>query len=89
MPDGSRFGTNVIIYGVDNSFSVHTDNSKKDILIFDKGPTDGLNDTIYWLQKLNTIYFSEQQKKFCLNLHYSESNSFLYVNRNGNLPVQS
>ena len=47
LSDGSGFGTNVIIFGVDNYFSVHTDNIKKDILILGKGPTDGLGDTIY------------------------------------------
>ena len=32
---------NVIIFGVDMSSSTKTDNRKKDILILDKGPTQG------------------------------------------------
>ena len=37
-------GKNVIIFGVDMSSSVHTDNKKKDILILGKVPTQGLDD---------------------------------------------
>ena len=33
---------NVIIFGVDMSSSIKIDNSKKDILILGKGPTQGL-----------------------------------------------
>ena len=33
---------NVIIFGVDMSSSVHVDNKKKDILIIEKGPRQGL-----------------------------------------------
>ena len=36
---GGGFGINVIIFGVDTSFSVHANNKKKDILILGKGPT--------------------------------------------------
>ena len=38
MSSGDGFGKNVIIYGVDNSSSVHAGKRKKD-------PTDGLHDT--------------------------------------------
>ena len=44
MSSGDGFGNNLIIFGVDIS-SVHADNRKKNILILDKGPTDGLDDT--------------------------------------------
>ena len=44
LPDGS-VGKNVIVFGADMSSSVHIDNKKKDILILDKGPTKGLDDT--------------------------------------------
>ena len=39
---GSEIGRNVIIFGVDMSSSPHIDNKKKDILILDKGSTQGL-----------------------------------------------
>ena len=44
LADG-RVGKNVINFGVDMSSSVHIDNNKKDILILDKGSTQGLDDT--------------------------------------------
>ena len=40
----SNFGTNVIIFGIDMSSSVHVDNWGKDILILGKGPTQGLSE---------------------------------------------
>ena len=45
LPDGS-VGKNVIIFGVDISLLVHINNKGKDILIFAKGPTQGLNHTL-------------------------------------------
>ena len=40
-----NWGQNVIIFGVDNSSSVHIDNKKKYILVLGKGPTQGVDDT--------------------------------------------
>ena len=34
MSDGRGFGKDAVIFGVDNSSSAHTNNRKKDILIF-------------------------------------------------------
>ena len=39
-------GRNVIIFGVDMRSSTKIDNRKKDILIFGKGPTQGLEHTL-------------------------------------------
>ena len=44
LPDGSVC-TDVIIFWVDTSSSVHIDNKKKDILILGFGPIQGLDDT--------------------------------------------
>ena len=63
------------------SSSGHVDNRKKEILILGKGPTQGLDDTKLTVEKQYGIHFSEQQKKFCLSLHYNGGNSYLYVNR--------
>ena len=43
---GSGFGQNVLIFGVDISFSAHIDNKKKDILVLGKGPTQGLENNL-------------------------------------------
>ena len=39
---GREFGQNVLIFGVDMSFSAYIDNNKKDIFILGKGPTQGV-----------------------------------------------
>ena len=71
---------NCIISGVDVTSSVHVDNKKNDILIVGKGPTQGLDGSILTAQKLYSINFTENNKKFCLCLHCNEANSYLFVN---------
>ena len=39
---GGGYGQNVIIFGVDMSFTTHIDNKKKNVLILGIGPTRGL-----------------------------------------------
>ena len=39
------FSRNVVILGVDNSSSSHTDNRKNNFLVLSEGPTDGINDS--------------------------------------------
>ena len=73
------FSQNVIIFGVDMSFSAHIDNKKKDILILGKGPTQGLEHTLT-AEKMYLINFTVTKKKFCLSLHYNGANSYLFVN---------
>ena len=43
---GVEFGQNVLISGVDMSFSTHIDNKKKDILVLGKELTQGLEHTL-------------------------------------------
>ena len=62
------------------SSSVHADNSKKDILILDKFPTQGFDNTTLTTVKEYSINFSEQHKKFRLSLHYNRMKSYLFVN---------
>ena len=50
------------IFGADISSLVDIDNEKKDILIYGKGPTDGLEDTTLTAEKEYSINFTEQQK---------------------------
>ena len=58
---------NVIISGLNLSSSPDNDNKKKDLLILDKGPTQGLEHTMT-AQKMNPIYFSENNKKVSFEL---------------------
>ena len=78
--DSSGSGRNGIIVGADMSSSAHVDNKKKNILILDKGPTQGLDDTTLTTEKEYTINFTERHKQFCLSLHYNGVNSYLFVN---------
>ena len=59
--------------------SVHIDNYK-DMMILGKVPADDLDDTTLIAEKEYSISFSQQQKKFCLNLHYNGANSYIFVN---------
>ena len=77
---GNEFGRNCIIFRVDMSSSVHVDSKKKDILILGKGPTQGLDGTASTAEKKYSINFTENNKKFCLSLHYNRENSYLFIN---------
>ena len=60
------------------SSSTKIDNRKKDILILGKSPTQGLEHTLS-AEKMYSINFAEHNKKFCLGLHYTKENSYLFV----------
>ena len=77
---GGRNGQNVIVSGVDMNSSIHVDNKGKDILIFGKGPTQGLGEHLLTAEKMYSINFSKDNIKFCLSLHYNGANSYLFVN---------
>ena len=51
------WGKNVVIFGAENSSSVHTNNEKKDILVLGKGPRQRLDDTV----KLNILLILQDQ----------------------------
>ena len=59
--------------------SVHINNKEKDILILCKGPMSGLDDTTLTAETQYSINFTKRNIKFCLSLHYNESNSLLFV----------
>ena len=74
------FGRNCIIFGVDMSSSVHANNKTKNILVLGKDFVQGLDYTTIYAEKLCSINFTENNKKFCLSLHYNGANSYLFVN---------
>ena len=61
------------------SSSSHIDNKKKDILILGKGRTQELEHTLA-AEKLYSINFTKENKKFCLSLHYNGANRYLFIN---------
>ena len=52
---------------------------KKDILIFVKGPTQGLEHTLT-AEKIYSINFTVTRKRFSLSFHYNGTKSYLFVN---------
>ena len=54
---GGEFGQNVLIFGADMSSSAHIDNKKKDLLVLEKGPTQGLEHRLT-AEKIYSINFT-------------------------------
>ena len=53
------------------SSSIHIDNKKKDILVLERGLTEGLESTLT-AEKMYSINFTLTKKKFCLSLYIME-----------------
>ena len=68
---GNVFGKNVIIFGADMSSSVHANNRKNNTLTLGKDFVQGINGTTIYAEKLHSMDFTGNNKKFCLSLHYN------------------
>ena len=79
-PDGTSFGQNVLIFGVDMSSSVHASNRTNNILVLGKDFTQGISGTTIYAEKIYSPNFTETRKKFFLSLHYNGGNNYLFVN---------
>ena len=66
---GDDFAGNVIIFGVHNSLSSHTDNRRDNFLLLGEGPTYGINKALVHQRKMFIINLSKSKAKFCLGLH--------------------
>ena len=71
---------NVLIFGVDMSFSVHTTNRANNIYVMGTGLTQGIHDTTIYAEKNFYRNFTDFGKKFMLSLHYNGDDSYLFVN---------
>ena len=71
---------NVLIFGVDMSFSVHATNRANHIYVMGKEFVQGINDTTIYAEKNFYRNFTDPGKKFMLSLHYNGNNSYLFVN---------
>ena len=82
--EGSRAhttnGRNVLIFGVDMSFSVHATNRANNIYVTGDGLTQGINDTTLYAEKNYYRNFTDPGKKFIISLHYNGDDSYLFVN---------
>ena len=68
------------MFDVDLTNSSHANNKKNNILVFGKDFIQGINGTTIYAEKLYSINFTQNNKKFCLSLHYNGANSYLFVN---------
>ena len=58
------FARNVVIFGVDNSSSSHTDNQKYNFLVLGYGPTEGINDTVRAAERKLVLTLVKQTQNF-------------------------
>ena len=65
------------------SSSLHVNKKKRDILILEEGPTQGLDGRKLTVEKKYLINFTKSRKKFCLSLHCNGTSSYLFVNGTG------
>ena len=81
-------GRNVIIFGVDMSFSKHANNKANNIYVMGKDYIQKINTTIY-AEKIYFRNYTDPGKKFVLSLHYNGNNSYLYVNGNQEIKLKA
>ena len=77
-PSGG-FGQKLLTFGVDKSSSVHANNKKTSIFVLDELIIQIANTKLY-AEKMYSLNFTKNNKKFCLSLHYNGANSYLFVN---------
>ena len=73
-------GRNVLIFGADMSFSIHSTNKANNIYSLGKEFVQVINDTAIYAEKIYKTNFTQADKKFVLSLHYNSNNSYLFVN---------
>ena len=73
-------GRNVLIFGVDESAVVHSNNKTNNIYVMGDGIVQGINDTTLYAEKIYSQNFTQPSKKFILSLHYNGDDSYLFVN---------
>ena len=73
-------GRNVLIFGVDESSVVHSNNKANNIYVMGDGIVQGINDTTLYAEKIYSQNFTQPSKKLILSLHYNSDDSYLFVN---------
>ena len=73
-------GRKVLIFGVDESSLVHSNNKSNNIYVMGDGIVQGINDTTLYAEKTYSQNFTQPSKKFVLSLHYNSDDSYLFVN---------
>ena len=73
-------GRNVLIFGVDESSLVHSNNKANNIYVMGDGIVQGINDTTFYAEKTYSQNFTQPSKTSVLSLHYNGDDSYLFVN---------
>ena len=73
-------GRNVLIFGVDMSFSVHATNRTNSIYVMGDGLPQGIHDTTLYVEKNYWRNFTVPGKKFIIRLDYNGDESYFFVN---------
>ena len=61
------------------SSSTLANNKKRSILVLGKDFIQGKEGTTIYAEKMYSINFTDNSKKFCLSLHYNGDTSYLFV----------
>ena len=80
---------NVLIFGVDGSYLVHTNNKANNIYVMGDLFVQGINHTTLYAEKVYSQNFTQPSKKFVLSLHYNGDDSYLFVNGKQELKFKS
>ena len=80
---------NLLIFGVDMSFSKSANNKRNNIYAMDKDYVQRINDTTLYAEKIYYRNFTDIGHKFILSFHYNGNNSYLYVNGNQELKFKA
>ena len=72
-------GRNVLIFGVEMSFSAHAINRANHIYLMGDGLKQGINDTTIYVEKKYFRNFTEPDVKFVLGLHYNFMMIVIYL----------
>ena len=70
-------GRNVLIFGVDESSLVHSNNKANNIYVMGDGIVQGINDTTLYAEKTYRQNFTQPSKKFVLSLHSNGDELFI------------
>ena len=73
-------GRNVLIFGVDMSFSVHATNRANSIYVTGDGLTQGIHDTTLYVEKNYWRNFTDPGNKIVISLHYNGDESYFFIN---------
>ena len=72
-------GRNVLIFGVDMSFTVHAANRANNIYVMGDRLTQGIHDTTLYVEKSYWRNFTDPGKNFIISLHYNDDESYFFL----------